>query len=192
MGMEIEAKMRVEDQGAVVEVLRGCGAVEVGDYLEINSFYDTADRALLAKDEGLRLRVARELGSRKERYVLTHKGENLPGVLKMREETELVVESGEDAEKLLERLGFVRYLRFEKRRRSWELDECKIELDRLPVLGRFVEIEGPSEAAVMAMREKLRLGDLPLVKRGYASMVRRHLDETGKKELVFAGGKRRE
>jgi len=185
MAVEIEAKMQLQDPREMALRLRASGAVAMGEFLEINSFYDTKDCQMLARDEGLRLRILKNLKSGQETYVLTHKGPNLPGTLKMREETELAVDNARAAEKLLEHLGFVRWLRFEKRRDSWEFEGCKIELDRLPVLGSFIEIEGPTEAAVMAAREKLGLTSWPLVKKGYAKMVGKYLEEHGGNELTF-------
>ena len=41
--------------------------------------------------------------------------------------------------------------------RSWKLGGCTVELDELPHLGTFVEIEGPSEAAILKVRDQLQL-----------------------------------
>ena len=191
MPVEIEAKMRLDDEPAMIALLRQRGAVRVGDFLETNTFYDTKDRSLLANDSGLRLRIAKDLNTGQERYIITHKGPNHVGLLKMREETELEVASATDAEQLLNQLGFMRRLRFQKRRHSWTLDDCQIELDRLPILGNFIEIEGPSESAVMRTRANLGLSHCPLVKKGYATMVSRLLEDQGvtrELELVFADG----
>ena len=76
-------------------------------------------------------------------------------------------------------------LLFEKRRESWRLDDCKVELDELPQIGTFVEIEGASEDTVQAAREKLGLGDEASITEGYASMVSRKLGEAGARELRF-------
>ncbi len=188
MPLEIEAKMRLDDTPAMISLLRAQGAACVGEFLETNTFYDTEDRSLLSRGSGLRLRIARDMASGHERYVLTHKGPLMPGELKVRPESELEVANAEDADRLLAQLGFVRQLRFQKRRHSWTLEDCHIELDCLPALGGYIEIEGPSEASVIRMRAKLGLSGEALIRTGYASLVSEHLEARGiccKRELIF-------
>jgi adenylate cyclase class 2 len=177
MALEIEAKMKVDDQGSMIARLQERGATPVGRYLEINTFYDTEDRALLAADEGLRLRVSKDLASGRSQCILTHKGPNGQGPLKSREETEVAVDNAETAARLLERLGYIRCLSFEKRRHSWKLQDCKLELDEVPRLGFFLEIEGPSEESVMRVRNALGLSDRPLIKASYIAMLSSYLQE---------------
>jgi adenylate cyclase, class 2 len=179
MPLEIEAKMKVEDRESMAARLRSHGAVPVGKYLETNTFFDTKDRALLAADEGLRLRVSRNLLSGESSIVLTHKGPNQIGPLKTREETELSVADADNAARLLEHLGFVRCLSFQKRRQSWKLEGCKIELDEVPHLGCFVEIEGPGEETILRLREELGLAGHPLIKASYVAMLTSYLRERG-------------
>lgn len=179
MSVEIEAKMKVEDEVSMVARLQERGASVVGRFLEVNTFYDTDDRSLLAADEGLRLRVSRDLNTGQTQCILTHKGPNRQGPLKTREETEVEVGSAEAADRLLDRLGYTRCLSFEKRRYSWKLEDCKIELDEVPRLGFFLEIEGPSEESVMRVRNVLGLSDRPLIKASYIAMLASHLQERG-------------
>jgi adenylate cyclase, class 2 len=181
MAVEIEAKMRVEDVEAVVALLKEHNATALGDYLERNIFYDTEDRNLLAADEGLRIRSARDLNSGNVRTVLTHKGPNGYGQLKNREETEVGIEDADAAGQLVERLGYRRWLTFEKRRRSWQLDGCRIDLDHLPHLGHFIEIEGPTEEWVMKMRDRLGMGSRPLIKASYVAMLTSYMQERGQR-----------
>jgi adenylate cyclase class 2 len=111
------------------------------------------------------------------------------GPLKSREELEVEVSDPASATSLLERLGYLRTLSFEKRRESWELDRCKVELDELPHLGKFVEVEGPDEASVMRVRERLGLASRPIVKSGYIALLMSYLQERGQttKHVRFAG-----
>jgi adenylate cyclase class IV len=80
-------------------------------------------------------------------------------------------------EQILQRIGFVRVLRFEKRRETWTLEGCEVALDELPRLGRFVEIEGPSDAAVMQVRQKLALEEAPLLTSSYVAMLSHRLND---------------
>ena len=94
---------------------------------------------------GLRLRTNHDSATGTETHIITWKGPRQPGALKSREEVELTVTDPADAALLLEKLGYVKVLTFEKRRQSWQLGGCKVELDELPLLGSFVEVEGPGE-----------------------------------------------
>jgi adenylate cyclase class 2 len=187
MAVEIEAKMKVEDLVAVRARLQSAGATTVGDYLEQNVFFDTEDRSLLAADEGLRLRISTDTRTSKRICTITFKGPRQHGQLKSRDETETTVGSFPAAASLLECLGYTKILSFEKRRQSWTFAGCKIELDELPILGSFVEIEGPKDEAVLKVRQELQLADRPLIKASYIAMLMTHLQERGdaKRDVTF-------
>ena len=177
MPIELEAKMKVSDLSPVRERLRALGAEPRSRVLERNTFFDSSDRRLLAADSGLRLRHTREIDTGEEKDVVTFKGPQEAGELKRREEIEFGVTNGAAATGAFERLGYVSRLSFEKRRETWRFGGCTVELDELPHLGTFVEIEGPDEPAVMRVRETLGLANEPLVPIGYATMVAKLLKE---------------
>ena len=185
MPVEIEAKMRLAtaDVEPMIARLRERGAIPLGQYLEINTFFDTEDRALLAGDEGLRVRVVKNLTTGDTTAIMTHKGPNLHSQLKRREESEMKVPSAADAARLLNCLGYTKCLGFEKRRQSWKLDRCKVEIDELPKLGYFIEIEGPTEEAVLQARQSLGLSELPLIKAAYSAMLTEYLQERGESSM---------
>ena len=189
MAVEIEAKMSVDSFEPVRARLREAGAKPLGEHFEVNMFFDTEDRSLLAADEGLRLRVERDGASGRQRHIVTWKGPRQMGVLKSREELELEVAGADGAVRLLEKLGYLRTLSFEKRRESWELVGCRVELDEIPYLGKFVEVEGPDEKTVLAVRDHLWLSSRPLIKGSYIAMLMSHLQERGQtttKSVTFA------
>jgi adenylate cyclase class 2 len=176
--------MSVPNLSPVRARLKELGAEHVGENLETNTFFDTEDRSLLAADEGLRLRHNQNTTTGAGEHIITYKGPRQHGKLKSRDEVELSVANSHDASELLERLGFVRMLCFEKRRESWKLGGCKVELDELPYLGAFVEVEGPSEEPVLAVREQLGLADRPIVKTSYIALLMGFLQERGNKKRV--------
>lgn len=192
MPVEIEAKMAVADLDVVRVRLKELQAEPVGRMLETNAFFDTEDRSLLAADEGLRLRRNLNVDTNADEHVITYKGPRQHGLLKSRDEVELTVASSDDAGHLLERLGFVRMLSFEKRRESWRLGGCKVELDELPYLGSYVEVEGPDESTVLAVREQLGLSDRPIVRSSYVAMLMGYLQERGqtRRTVTFADASR--
>ena len=187
MATEIEAKMKVDNFEPVRTRLKEVGATRAGSVLETNTFFDAADRSLVSADKGLRLRRKRDDRTGEEAFVITVKGPQQKGALKSREEAEVGVDDGDAARAVLAALGFDPTIAFEKRRESWVLDGTKIELDEVPVLGKFVEIEGPDEPTVMAVRAKLNMADAPLIKTGYITMLARHLKETGdpRRQITF-------
>lgn len=187
MPTELEAKMQVPDHVPVRDALHAQGAARVGSVMELNTFFDTKDRALLAQDKGLRVRHACDFETGDERHVITYKGSQQAGALKNREEIEIAADDGEQAALLLERLGYGPTLSFEKRRETWRVDDCLVELDELPQLGCFVEIEGPDEEAVLSVRDALDLNHYPLVKKSYIAMVDELLKATGATKLEFEG-----
>ena len=180
MAVEIEAKMAVEDLQAVRATLERHGAARLGAFLETNTFFDSEDRSLMAADKGLRLRLSRNTETGDEDHILTWKGPRQHGPLKSREEVEVAVEGSAEAARLLECLGFQRMISFEKRRESWTLEGCRVELDEVPYLGTYVEVEGPDDNTVMRVRRLLGLENRPLIKYGYVALLQGYLQERGR------------
>lgn len=181
MAVEIEAKMRLHNPDALIARLEELGATLKDKLSETNSYFDTPQGSLKSTDQGLRTRVeVANAGSPDETITtrITHKGPRTMGQLKSRLESELDVDNARDAAILLGALGYHHVLSFEKRRVRYILDGCKIELDELPIIGRFIEIEGDSEDDVIAARAKLGLADEPIIRSSYIAMLKTHLQET--------------
>lgn len=176
MPIEIEAKMRVPQLRPLRQKLAAGGGRRAGSVLEINQFFDTQDAKLRKADSGLRIRIARSRSGRSQ-CILTFKGPMRPGRLKQREETQFAVDNPKAARRFLENLGYRPTVSFEKKRESWTFRKCKVELDKLPHLGTFVEIEGPSASLVMAARKALGLANLPLIRTSYIAMLARYVTQ---------------
>jgi predicted adenylyl cyclase CyaB len=199
MPLEIEVKLKVESHRPIVAVLRRLGAKHAGARRETNIFFDRADGSLLAADSALRVRMEVPLGNRKSKIenqkspcppaaLLTFKGPPRKTGLRSRQAYDLTISPPEQLMPLLKSLGFEQTMLFEKDRDSWHFGGCKIELDTLPALGLFMEIEGPSERKVKAVQKKLHLEDLPPVRPSYAQMVAGHLREHAQARMLrFAG-----
>jgi adenylate cyclase, class 2 len=177
MPLEIEAKMKVDDLNEMRLRLQSARAQPAGLHLEINTFFDTPDESLRRADKGLRLRENRDAEKKTTDYIVTFKGPRQPGQLKTRPETEFTVDDPATAAEVFDSLGYKKLLSFQKRRESWLLLGCKVELDELPYLGSFVEIEGPTPAKVMHVRKVLQLADQPIVTTSYASLLVNYLSE---------------
>ncbi|MGA2112870.1 MAG: class IV adenylate cyclase [Anaerolineales bacterium] len=139
---ELEVKFRLLEPDLLPQRLAAAQAACVRTQeLEVNLRYDTPDRDLTRRHRVLRLR--RDRSAR-----LTYKEPGpTEGTLEARREVEFIVSDAGAAQELLERLGYECLWRYEKYREEWELGQARIMLDRLP-FGSFLEIEGPSEAAL--------------------------------------------
>ncbi len=105
---------------------------------ERNVRFDTADEALLARQQLLRLR-------QDTRVRLTFKGpaaEDLVSEAKVREEIELEVDDFDRMAAVLQRLGFLPVQVYEKYRETYQWRGVEIVLDEMP-FGDFIELEGP-------------------------------------------------
>lgn len=173
MPLEVEAKLKIADHAAVRERLRALGASCQGRVIETNHIFDSPDRTLLARGRGLRVRASLTLDGRKL-GTLTYKGPLRPGDLKSREEIETPLEDPQAAAAILTALGFIEAVRFEKRRESWHFNECHIELDEVPHLGCYIEIEGPDEAAIRRVQDSLGLAHLSHIHASYVALLVEH------------------
>jgi adenylate cyclase class 2 len=182
MPVELEAKIKVADLEPLRQKLRELGAQGIGAFHETNTFFDSTNAALQNSGKGLRIRINRNVDKGTEEAIITFKGPRQPGTFKSREELETTVSDAGQAEAIFRAMGFVRKLSFEKRRESWKLDSCKIELDEVPHLGTFLEIEGPEEKTITAVQHKLGLDHAPHITDSYASMLAQWLKQNGREE----------
>lgn len=179
MPREIEAKFRVESHDPLRERLKTLGATPLGFVLEANRIFDRPDGSLRREGYGLRIRSLTRSESAEASPTLTVKGPADAGPFKSREELEIRISEAETAADMLGLLGFVPVLRYQKRRESWHLGECRIELDEPPHIGLFIEIEGPTEAAIRAVQNKLGLKGSGHVKASYVRMLAEYCNQHG-------------
>ena len=173
MCTEIEAKLKVDSHKEVVAKLTELGAEFLEEQLQKDYYFDDADRTLTKTDKCLRLR--RQLAEKNERILLTYKGAKEKDNFKKRQQIETEVKDIDSAIKLLSALGYEKVLVFEKRRRVWRLGKCEVALDELPLLGNFVEIEGPDDKEIAEAQGSLKLTDLPHIIESYASLMEKEL-----------------
>jgi adenylate cyclase class 2 len=185
MAVETEAKLKVDSHDAVRQRLRDMGAAAAGARMETNIFFDTPAHALRDAGKGLRLRLARDRASAAVKAILTFKGPRRPGAVKSREELETEIADPDSMIAILGALGFEQALSFEKKRESWRVDDCQVELDEVPYLGKFVEIEGPSERSIAAVQQKLGLSGTPNIQDAYIGLLLNWLREQGRSERAI-------
>lgn len=137
--LEVEVKFMLRDLDAFRRRLADVGAEIVAPRVfERNVRFDTADAALLARQQLLRLR-------QDTRVRLTFKGpvaEDVVSEAKVREEIELEVGDFDRMSAVLQRLGFLPVQIYEKYRETYQWRDVEIVLDEMP-FGDFIELEGP-------------------------------------------------
>ena len=180
MSIEIEAKLKVDSLQDVERKLGEADAEFLEEQFQTDAYFDNADAALKSSDRALRLR--RQRTGQKEKTFLTYKGPKEKSDFKKRREIEVEVGDADSAEELLLALGYEKALVFEKRRRIWNLDDCVVCLDELPLLGCFVEIEGPDGERIAGVQKDLGLSDLPHIVESYALLMDERLRLLGRKE----------
>lgn len=171
MPTELEAKIPVDSHDALRSALRNAGAAYVGRVLETNHLLDRADCSLRDTGCGLRVRKIEILDGDGPGATMTFKGPKQSGEFKKREEHETPVADADATLAILRGLGYTRELVFEKRRETWRMGDCTIELDELPVLGRYVEVEGPSSRAIQDVLKALNLDATKSITESYVAML---------------------
>ncbi|MFC2144296.1 class IV adenylate cyclase [Acidobacteriota bacterium] len=138
--LESELKIPVADFEAVRASLRRERAVMVQTMArEINLLLDQHDARLRTAGSLLRLR------QHGDRNILTLKGPaSYRGAIKVRPERETAFSDLPRMLEIFEQLGFSVFMRYEKDREEWCLEEFSVVLDHTP-MGDFVEVEGPSD-----------------------------------------------
>jgi adenylate cyclase class 2 len=148
---EREVKFFIADLKEMFSRLSVAGAVKQKERVrEYNLRFDTPHQSLRSQHQVLRLR-------QDDQTHLTFKGQtDLSQGIADRRELEITVSDFNSARKILEGLGFVVFLIYEKFRTTYQLNACEIVLDELP-FGYFMEIEGETAQVIQTVAQKLNL-----------------------------------
>ncbi|MER5930644.1 class IV adenylate cyclase [Streptomyces sp. NPDC002054] len=179
--IEAELKARVQAPEDTLKRLdeRAAGRAEVYQ----DTYYDTPDGALEARDEELRVRTVH--GAVETRTVLTYKGARVDEDSGSKPEHETRVEDAEAVHAMLRGLGYIPVIAFEKRCRNYDFEargrRMLATLVRVPeVHGTFLELETLAEeqelaAALTDVRSvlgELGIGEEDLTRELYTDAVR--------------------
>jgi len=170
MCIEIEAKLKVDSLSEVEQKLTELDAEFLAEQIQMDYFFDNSNAALTTADQCLRLRQQSVAGG--ERFFLTYKGAKEKCNFKKRQEIEIEIIDAQSTQKLLSALGYEKVLVVKKKRRLWQLDQCAVALDRLSLLGDFVEIEGPNNKEIADVQNRLGLSELPHIEKSYAQLTK--------------------
>jgi adenylate cyclase class 2 len=158
---EVELKVRA-DHEPVRAALDELGATPRGRVRQVDTYYDAPHCDFAETDEAFRLR--RETRDGVETAKLTYKGPLVETESKTREEHEIEVSDGSEADAIATGLGFTPAATVEKDREFYGLDGYTVTLDVVDGLGAFVEVEtevdGDIEPAREGAKDLLRRLDL--------------------------------
>jgi adenylate cyclase class 2 len=141
--LEVEVRYRYPDRAALVYSLESLGARLMQDRVDVDLYFNPADRELKNSDEAFRLR---RIG---EKNCFTYKGPKRDKETKTRTEIEVNLAEGEetasDAVKMLHALGYRSIIEVRKHRQvygftrgGFSMEACFDDLERL---GSFIELE---------------------------------------------------
>jgi len=148
---ELEVKFFLAELEQLQEILYGVGAVLVQPRTyERNLRFDTPEGTLTRNAQVLRLRQ-----DRANRLTFKGPSEVKDGV-SARTEIEFTVGNFEDAQALLEALGYQVSMIYEKYRTVYDLNGTLVTLDEMP-FGNFTEIEGTDGPTIQAVCNQLGL-----------------------------------
>lgn len=151
MDQEIEVKFYISDLHALRKRLESLGAqLAHPRVLETNLRFDTPDGTLSSQRRVLRLR--KDAAAR-----MTYKGPAESGqAASIRREIEFEVSDFAAARRLLEALGYVLSVSYEKYRTEYHYFDTVVALDEMPY-GSFIEIEGVDVPSIQVLASRLNL-----------------------------------
>ena len=86
-------------------------------------------------------------------------------------ELEFLSVDGENVQEQLARQGLNPNEAAEKERWTFLQGDCELVLDKLPFIGTFIEIEGPSEDAINNIVHLLNLSSCEIVRKNYGELI---------------------
>jgi predicted adenylyl cyclase CyaB len=188
MKLEIEAKIRVKNLDAIAKKLRQMGSKFLHTVQEQDLYFNSADGKLLKSNCALRLRKRKFKISKfkkkqarsvsdgiKSQIFLTFKGPTGKSAFKSRREDQVEVDDFDMTKNILLGLGYKELLTVRKIRQIWHVGKCEVCLDKVRLLGTFIEVEGPSEKAISTVLDKLGLDKTKHISTGYARMTAQKL-----------------
>ena len=167
---EIEIKLHVADLSSIEQTLQTLGATLTKPRVfERNLRYDFEDKSLSSTGQVLRLRQDHDIR-------LTYKSGKNPIALESgiheRQEIEVKLDDFEAMDRILQMLGYIPYMTYEKYRTTYVLEGAEVVLDELPY-GSFVEIEASSSREIERLVNKLGLESHPRLTMSYSSIFQR-------------------
>lgn len=167
---ELEIKIQVSSDEHFQSIYNSCKELfgpPVSHVLQLDEYYDTPDGQLKKQDLVIRIRS----NGQKKTIALKSPRIELPSGMTNRIELEFLSAEGEKVDEQLLSQGLNPNEAAEKERWTFIHDDCEIVLDKLPFIGSFIEIEGPSEVAIQNIVSLLDLSSCPVVRQNYGELM---------------------
>lgn len=139
----------------------------ISHLLQLDEYYDTPDGQLKKQDLVIRIRSNGE----KKTIALKSPRVELPSGITNRIELEFLSAEAEKVHEQLLSQGLKPNEAAEKERWTFIHKDCEIVLDKLPFIGSFIEIEGPSEMAINEIVIMLNLSSCQVVRKNYGELM---------------------
>lgn len=139
----------------------------VSHVLQLDEYYDTPDGQLKKQDLVIRIRS----NGGKRTIALKSPRIELPSGITNRIELEFLSAEGQNVPEQLHAQGLKPNESAEKERWTFIYNDCEIVLDKLPFIGSFIEIEGPSESAINEVVALLNLSSCPVIRKNYGELM---------------------
>lgn len=182
MHTEIEARLLEVDVDSFRGKVERSGAEFVGDWVQMRYCYDFNP---VEENRWIRLRTNGKITT------LTIKDISDKSITGTRE-VEIEVSSFENADEILNQLGYKARSKQENRRIQYKLDGVEIDIDMWPLIPPYVEFEGPSEQEIYDVCNKLGIDVEKLTSLDVTSIYEKYgYDIMAKADLVLEESKKR-
>ncbi len=167
---ELEIKISIDSDKRFEQVYDTCNQLfgsPISHLKQLDEYFDTLDGQLKKQDLVVRIR------SNGERETVALKGPRvqLQSGMTNRIELEFLSAEGEKVRDQLLNQGLNPNEAAEKERWTFAYKDCEIVLDKLPFIGSFVEVEGPSEEAINEIVILLELSSYAVVRQNYGELM---------------------
>jgi predicted adenylyl cyclase CyaB len=174
--VELKIRCRPGDAEKIVDYCERAGYEFAGEEEQEDVYFTPCHRNIFEQDQALRLRCTRS--GKKVEWFVTYKGANTNPFFHSRQELETVLADGRVFAEILDLLDFKRFLRLEKKRRTYRKGNISIALDKVEALGEFAEIEYLSEGDQAFAEKKinevtnaLNIENMVLEKKNYLRLM---------------------
>lgn len=167
---ELEIKISIDSDDHFQQIYEKCiksFGPPISHLKQLDEYYDTPDGQLKKQDLVIRIRSFDE----KKTIALKSPRVDLPSGMSNRIELEFIAAEGEKIHKQLLSQGLNPNEAAEKERWTFIHNDCEIVLDKLPFIGSFIEIEGPSEAAIEDVVTLLDLNSCEVIRQNYGELM---------------------
>lgn len=175
---ELEVKIAIDSEEDFKKTFDSCikfFGSPCSHFKQLDEYYDDIESQLKKLDLVLRIRT---IGETK---IIALKGPRMELASGMTKRLELEFESAHSSkvhEQLLHQ-GLKTNESYEKERWTFIHNDCEIVFDKLPFIGSFIEIEGPSEEAIFDLMKKLNLSSDAIVRKHYGELIKKKFQELG-------------